>query len=212
MTKVENALREAATMLLEPEPNVGGAVACLQEALAALPATDHRRRLPDERPSITHHMAIGSYDGYITVGLYDDGKPGEVFVKMSKEGATLAGLIDAFAIMFSIALQYGAPLKVITDKLSGMRFDPSGFTPHPGIEYAKSPVDYIARWLAEKFLPAEERPEPTKPLVSVPPPAGAVTGSDGPPCARCGHLMMRAGSNNCFVCPNCSATEGSCGG
>lgn len=210
---------------VQGNPNVECALAHLRDALTTLErGVDHRRRLPDERKALTHHFEIANFDGYITVGQYEDGSPGEVFVKISKQGATLSGLLDAFAIMFSIALQYGAPLRVITDKLAGMRFDPSGFSQYHGIGYAKSLVDYIARWMALRYLPSDEQPKaPAPPLVSDPPPPpptsvrkepsrGAVVGCDGPPCDRCGSIMQKMGSGDCWICPNCAATSGSCGG
>lgn len=110
-----------------------------------------RRRLPDERQAITHKFEIGAYSGFITVGLYEDGAPGEIFVTMSKEGSTLAGLLDALATSVSIGLQYGVPLKTLVDKFSHVRFEPSGFTANPNIRMAKSVVDYIFRWLGHRF-------------------------------------------------------------
>jgi len=110
-----------------------------------------RRRLPDERNSITHKFQIGSHKGYVTVGLYEDGSPGEIFVSMSKDGSTMAGLLDALATSVSIGLQFGVPLRTLVEKFSHVHFDPSGFTENPNIRYAKSVVDYIFRWLATKF-------------------------------------------------------------
>ncbi len=115
-----------------------------------------RRRLPDERRSITHKFSIGGHEGYMTVGMYDDGTPGELFVTMAKEGSVVSGLMDNFATMISMALQYGVPLQVLADKFSHTRFEPSGFTGNPEIPIAKSITDYIFRWLALKFLPADE--------------------------------------------------------
>ncbi|MCC7144213.1 MAG: vitamin B12-dependent ribonucleotide reductase [Candidatus Eisenbacteria bacterium] len=112
-----------------------------------------RRRLPDERRSITHKFSIGGHEGYITVGLYEDNTPGEIFVVMAKEGSVVSGLVDSFATSISIALQYGVPLKVLADKFSHVRFEPSGITTNPDIRFAKSITDYIFRWLALKFLP-----------------------------------------------------------
>ena len=117
-----------------------------------------RRKLPDERAAITHKFSISGHEGYLTVGLFEDGLPGEVFCTMSKEGSTISGLMDAFATSTSLALQYGVPLKVLVDKFSHMRFEPSGFTGNPQIPIAKSLCDYIFRWLGMKFLPADERP------------------------------------------------------
>lgn len=116
-----------------------------------------RRRLPDERRSITHKFTIGNHKGYLTVGLYDDGMPGEIFVTMAKEGSVISGLMDAFATSISIALQYGVPLKVLINKFVHMRFEPSGYTNNAHIKIAKSVVDYIFRWLAMKFLTLEEQ-------------------------------------------------------
>jgi ribonucleoside-diphosphate reductase alpha chain len=115
-----------------------------------------RRRLPDERRSITHKFSIGGHEGYMTVGMYEDGTPGELFVTMAKEGSVVSGLMDNFATMISMSLQYGVPLKVLSDKFSHTRFEPSGFTGNPEIPIAKSITDYIFRWLALKFLPAED--------------------------------------------------------
>jgi ribonucleoside-diphosphate reductase alpha chain len=115
----------------------------------------HRRKLPDERRSITHKFSLGNHDGYITVGMYDDGTPGEIFIKMSKEGATLSGLMDGIALSISIGLQYGVPLKALVDKLMNTRFEPSGFTANPEIRFASSVLDYIARWLGGKFISSD---------------------------------------------------------
>lgn len=115
-----------------------------------------RRRLSDERQSITHKFSIAGHEGYITVGMYDDGMPGELFIKMSKQGSILAGLMDAFAISVSLALQYGVPLNALVNKFSHVRFEPSGFTKNSQIPIAKSIVDYLFRWMAVKFLPRDE--------------------------------------------------------
>jgi ribonucleoside-diphosphate reductase alpha chain len=125
-------------------------------ALAEMPVAV-RRRLPDERRSITHKFDIQGHEGYITVGLYDDGTPGEIFLTMAKEGSTISGLMDAFATQTSVALQYGVPLRDMVAKFSHMRFEPSGFTKNQEIPIAKSLVDYIFRWLASRFLPLEEQ-------------------------------------------------------
>jgi ribonucleoside-diphosphate reductase alpha chain len=115
----------------------------------------HRRKLPSERESITHKFAIGGHEGYITVGMYEDRKPVEIFIKMAKEGSTLSGFMDGFALSVSIGLQYGVPLKALVDKLINTRFEPSGFTGHPSIPYAKSVLDYIGRWLGGRFISAD---------------------------------------------------------
>ncbi len=114
-----------------------------------------RRRLPDERRAITHKFEIGGHEGYITVGLFEDGTPGEVFLVMAKEGSTISGFADAFAQAISYALQYGVPLQVLVDKFSHTRFEPSGMTKNHEVRFAKSIVDYIFRWMASKFLSAE---------------------------------------------------------
>jgi ribonucleoside-diphosphate reductase alpha chain len=116
-----------------------------------------RRRLPDDRPAITHKFSIAGHEGYITVGMYDDGTPGEIFLVMAKEGSTISGLMDAFATSISLALQYGVPLHALIDKFSHMRFEPAGYTTNREIPIAKSIMDYIFRWLASKFLDAEAR-------------------------------------------------------
>ncbi len=116
-----------------------------------------RRRLRDERKSITHKFDIAGHEGYLTVGLFDDGQPGELFVTMAKEGSTISGLMDAFATQTSYALQFGVPVKFMVDKFSHMRFEPSGFTRNKEIPIAKSIVDYIFRWMASHFLEIEEQ-------------------------------------------------------
>jgi ribonucleoside-diphosphate reductase alpha chain len=117
----------------------------------------YRRRLPDERKAITHKFSIGGHEGYITAGMYEDGSPGEIFIVMAKEGSAVSGLMDAFATAISMALQYGVPLKVLCNKFTHSRFEPSGFTNNPKIQYAKSIMDYIFRWLALKFLSRDEQ-------------------------------------------------------
>lgn len=119
----------------------------------------YRRRLPDERPSITHKFSIAGHEGYLTVGLFEDNMPGEIFIVMAKEGTIVSGLMDAFATAISMTLQFGVPLKVLVDKFSHTRFEPSGFTGNKQIPIAKSVTDYIFRWLALKFLPEAERPK-----------------------------------------------------
>ena len=118
-----------------------------------------RRKLPDERKAVTHKFDIAGHEGYLTVGLFEDGQPGELFVTMAKEGSTISGLMDAFATQTSYALQFGVPLKFMVDKFSHMRFEPSGFTKNKEIPIAKSIVDYIFRWMASHFLPVEDQDE-----------------------------------------------------
>jgi ribonucleoside-diphosphate reductase alpha chain len=189
-----------------------------------------RRRLPDERPAITHKFSIAGHEGYITVGMFDDGAPGEIFLVMAKEGSTISGLMDAFATSISLALQYGVPLKALIDKFSHMRFEPAGYTNNREIPLAKSIMDYIFRWLASKFLNQEDRVQVGLVEYADGQPAAepgqephakngvgtAVTASedhftfrlqeDAPSCAECGALMIRNGS--CYKCLNCGATSG----
>ena len=175
-----------------------------------------RRKLPDERRSLTHKFSIGGHEGYITVGMYDDGSPGEVFITMSKEGSTISGLMDAFATAISFNLQYGVPLKFLVDKFAHVRFEPSGWTGNPQVPYAKSIMDYLFRWMGAKFLGEEyaiseagetqllraTEPDPQQALPFAQP--AAVT--DAPLCAECGSIMTRNGS--CYKCGNCGGTSG----
>src|SRR5258706_5315864 len=134
-----------------------------KEKKAAAPAEVEyramRRKLPDERKAVTHKFDIQGHEGYLTVGLFDDGTPGELFVTMAKEGSTISGLMDAFATQTSYALQFGVPLKFMVDKFSHMRFEPSGFTKNKEIPIAKSIVDYIFRWMASHFMSVEDQDE-----------------------------------------------------
>jgi ribonucleoside-diphosphate reductase alpha chain len=195
-----------------------------------------RRKLPDERRSITHKFDIAGHEGYITAGMYEDGQPGEIFITMSKEGSTISGLMDSFATAISMALQYGVPLRVLVDKFSHMRFEPSGFTKNPDIPMAKSIMDYIFRWLATKFLDGDAQQEigivkqeseetinkenpASKKVISITSQAlrggapitsiSSVTGlyqQDAPPCPDCGAIMIRSGA--CYKCMNCGAVSG----
>jgi ribonucleoside-diphosphate reductase alpha chain len=181
-----------------------------------------RHKLPAERRAITHKFSIGGHEGYITVGMYDDGQPGEIFLVMAKEGSTISGLMDSFATAISLALQYGVPLRVLIDKFAHVRFEPSGHTGNLEVPYAKSIVDYIFRWLASKFLPREEQEKMgvhVRDVVSegtaVPAPASLdpLSGlksmyalDDAPTCAGCGSIMVRNGS--CYKCINCGETSG----
>jgi ribonucleoside-diphosphate reductase alpha chain len=132
------------------------AAAALASATPAEPKP-YRRRLPAERTAITHKFDVAGHEGYITVGLYPDGTPGEIFLKMAKEGSTISGLMDTFATTVSVALQYGVPLHDLVHKFAHVRFEPSGFTSNPEIPIAKSIVDYIFRWMGSRFLPPEDR-------------------------------------------------------
>jgi ribonucleoside-diphosphate reductase alpha chain len=194
-----------------------------------------RRKLPDERKAVTHKFDIAGHEGYVTVGLYEDGTPGELFVTMAKEGSTISGLMDAFATQTSYAFQFGVPVRFMVDKFSHMRFEPSGFTKNKEIPIAKSIVDYIFRWMAIHFLPVEDQdevgivrredssspaliPDP-KPITSeykviaTPTTNGSavqrlafVNTGDAPACADCGAITVRSGS--CYKCGNCGSTTG----
>jgi ribonucleoside-diphosphate reductase alpha chain len=215
--------------------NTGKTEKAVETATAAVIAsTDdrmQRRKLPDERKSITHKFDIAGHEGYITVGMYEDGTPGEIFVTMSKQGSTISGLMDSFATAISFALQYGVPLQFLVDKFSHMRFEPSGFSKNPQIPYAKSIVDYLFRWMASKFLDEEAKREvgiiesektllaksEAGPVVMAPI-ASLRDGKDGgirqafinqadaPPCPDCGSIMVRNGA--CYKCMNCGTTSG----
>ncbi len=135
-----------------------------QVAVAAAPGAQltgepkpYRRRLPAERTAVTHKFQVAGHEGYITVGLYEDGTPGELFLKMAKEGSTISGLMDTIATMTSVSLQYGVPLRDLVNKFAHVRFEPAGFTGNSEIPIAKSIVDYVFRWMGSRFLPAEER-------------------------------------------------------
>jgi len=193
-----------------------------------------RRKLPSERNSITHKFSVGGHEGYITVGMYADGHPGEIFIKMAKEGSTLSGIMDAFALSVSISLQYGVPLRALVDKFVNSRFEPSGYTGNPKIRYAKSVVDYIGRWLGAKFISPDYLDNDaalgeaesaalsvvaSTPQASAAPAAGPETvaetetvtrpraaAEDAPYCSECGMLMTPNGS--CYKCANCGSTSG----
>ncbi len=179
-----------------------------------------RKRLPDERESITHKFSIGGHEGYLTVGMYDDGSPGEVFITMAKEGSVVSGLMDTVATATSIALQYGVPLSVLVKKFAHTRFEPSGWTNNQDIPIAKSIMDYIFRWLGDKFLSdnkaegAKEAARKSKPPKRPSEHASVAqqeeqvfeSQSDSPPCNNCGAIMVHNGT--CYVCENCGTTTG----
>ena len=202
-------------------------------ALARIAAGVSRRRLPDERRAITHKFSINGHEGFVTVGLYEDGQPGEIFLLMAKEGSTISGLMDSFAQAVSVALQYGVPLQILVDKFTHSRFEPSGFTKNPEIPMAKSVMDYIFRWLASKFLSPEaqevagvihradtraeaKQAEKTNGTAAEEAATGRVAGQlapvtfllqqDAPSCQECGSIMVRNGS--CYKCMNCGSTSG----
>jgi ribonucleoside-diphosphate reductase alpha chain len=201
---------------------------------ASLLGKPRRRRLPDDRTEIGRKFRVGDYEGYIHVGLFEDGTPGDVFVDIAKEGTTLAGLMNSFMISVSLGLQYGVPLEVYVSKFSHMRFEPSGVTNDADIRVAKSLVDYIFRWLGKKFLDAETQQElgimspevkrrlaeadsilngenggaEAVPATSVSPGQTALFNAweDAVECAKCGGRMIRTGS--CYTCRDCGQNTG----
>ena len=187
-----------------------------------------REKMPVERASVTHKFSVGGHEGYLTVGMYEDGRPGELFIKMAKEGSTLSGVMDGLALTVSLGLQYGVPLKVFVDKLVNTRFEPSGISANPNIRFATSVLDYIARWLGGKFISSDylklngttvgdkvgfnglhnsaaagTAPLRTSEAISYSP-RDAHEGA--PTCSECGMLMVPNGA--CYKCENCGSTSG----
>ena len=188
-----------------------------------------REKMPVERDSVTHKFSVGGHEGYLTVGMYPDGRAGEIFIKMSKEGSTLSGVMDGLALTVSLGLQYGVPLKVFVDKLLNTRFEPSGISANPNIRFATSVLDYIARWLGGRFIsadylklngmppaegtviagilatgtvPMSVAPRPSEPQSTSPRDAH----EGAPTCSECGMLMVPNGA--CYKCENCGSTSG----
>ena len=214
----------------QPLSKKGGA------AVAAPPPApkEERRRLPDDRTEIGRKFKVGDYEGYIHVGLYDDGTPGDIFVDIAKEGTTLAGLMNSFMIAVSLGLQYGVPLEVYVSKFAHMRFEPSGLTNDADIRVAKSIVDYVFRWMGKRFLDTDKQaelgimsPEVKARLAQAhsvlegngdlaeaddapasPPGQTALFNSweDAIECAKCGGRMVRTGS--CYTCRDCGQNTG----
>ncbi|MDX2474439.1 MAG: vitamin B12-dependent ribonucleotide reductase [Candidatus Krumholzibacteria bacterium] len=197
------------------------------------PPKPKRVRLPDERTALTHKFSIGGHEGYLTVGQYPNGKPGEMFISMAKEGSVVSGLMDSFATSVSIMLQYGVPLKVLINKFSHARFEPSGFTSNAQIPIAKSVMDYIFRWMdlkygehageadgtlpdgqadvqeaevAKKALQANGEPVSRITMENHAEPTTVKVQLDSPPCPECGSSTVRSGS--CYKCHNCGGTTG----
>ena len=216
------------------DPRPGAAAPHEPEDMNAPPRAV-RHKLQEERASITHKFNIGGHEGYITVGLYPNGEPGELFITMAKEGSTVSGLMDSFALAVSIALQHGVPLKLFCEKFAHTRFEPSGWTNNPDIGFAKSIMDYIFRWLQLRFTGQQQLLfENLRPKASVqlsedaasgmrrpetgnrePGPgsihaadalAGIIDLGDAPTCSFCGSIMTRNGS--CYRCGSCGSTSG----
>jgi ribonucleoside-diphosphate reductase alpha chain len=191
-------------------------------------ARAQREKMPVERASVTHKFSVGGHEGYLTVGMYEDGRPGEIFIKMSKEGSTLSGVMDGLALTISLGLQYGVPLKVFVDKLLNTRFEPSGISANPNIRFATSVLDYIARWLGGRFISIDYLKLNGAPPAEGSVIAGTLVGSatmpasrqmqsslstsprdaheGAPTCSECGMLMVPNGA--CYKCENCGSTSG----
>ena len=211
----------------------GGAQETLVSTLPPAPLTQ-RRRLPDDRTEVGRKFRVGEYEGYIHVGLFDDGTPGDIFVDIAKEGTTLAGLMNSFMISVSLGLQYGVPLEVYVSKFAHMRFEPSGMTNDADIRVAKSIVDYVFRWMGKRFLSVEQQEEigimspevrarladgyrngeNAAPAAAATPVEAAPAGQtalfnafeDAQECAKCGGRMVRTGS--CYTCRDCGTNTG----
>ncbi|MFN2376486.1 MAG: vitamin B12-dependent ribonucleotide reductase [Candidatus Binatia bacterium] len=216
--------------------NTGSEASRAKDAAAAEDAAvrPQRRRLPADCRSIRHKFDVAGHEGYIHVGFFDDGAPGEIFIKMAKEGSTISGLMDTIATLTSMAMQYGVPLDALVNKFAHVRFEPSGFTKNPEIPVAKSLTDYIFRFLGTRFggesgaataaaaVAAEAALGHTsqgRPAANARPKLGLVEGgqqgratdfilsqSDAPTCSDCGSIMIRNGA--CYKCHNCGATSG----
>jgi ribonucleoside-diphosphate reductase alpha chain len=210
-----------------PAVDLRGALPVQQELFGR----QQREKMPVERASVTHKFSVGGHEGYITVGMYADGRPGEIFIKMSKEGSTLSGVMDGLALTVSLGLQYGVPLKVFVDKLVNTRFEPSGISANPNIRFVSSVLDYIARWLGGRFIstdylklnsgsgehavalaPVQPLPAMMETALAPPMPAGNVSlkqrdaHEGAPTCSECGMLMVPNGA--CYKCENCGSTSG----
>jgi ribonucleoside-diphosphate reductase alpha chain len=213
----------------EKKAEPAAATASLEPMQRELFGRQQREKMPEERPSVTHKFSVGGHEGYITVGMYPDGRPGEIFIKMSKEGSTLSGVMDGLALTISLGLQYGVPLKAFVDKLLNTRFEPSGITANPNIRFVSSVLDYIARWLGGRFISSEylklngelvaaAQVHALPTMVS--PAANPSTGANwvpgllkptnahegAPTCTECGMLMVPNGA--CYKCENCGSTSG----
>jgi ribonucleoside-diphosphate reductase alpha chain len=199
---------------------------------ALMAGKPQRRRLPLDRTEVGRKFQVGDYEGYIHVGLYEDGTPGDIFVDIAKDGTTLQGLMNSLMIAVSMGLQYGVPPEVYVSKLSHMRFEPSGMTNDEDIRIAKSIVDYIFRWFGKKFLTVDQQEEvgilstevkarmaanyangstsPAAPATAEPPAPGQTAlfnaHDDAVECARCGGRMIRTGS--CYTCRDCGTNTG----
>jgi len=199
-------------------------------AVADDTARPQRRRLPADCRSIRHKFDVAGHEGYIHVGFFDDGAPGEIFIKMAKEGSTISGLMDTIATLTSMSMQYGVPLEALVNKFAHVRFEPSGFTKNPEIPVAKSLTDYIFRFLGTRFggdagaatvsaavaaetaVQTRQAAAPARPKLELleggqgRPTDFILSQSDAPTCSDCGSIMIRNGA--CYKCHNCGATSG----
>ena len=211
--------------VIQSESTADAVKAAVAAALSS--RTPMRRKLPDERQAITHKFDISGHEGYITVGLFEDGMPGEIFLVMAKEGSTISGFADAFAQAISYALQYGVPLQALVDKFSHVRFEPSGMTKNPDVRFAKSIVDYIFRWMASKFLSPEAQyragvnnrdeameveatavPTPKKP--STPTAKVSPTGAIVPSTSQFAAIQNQEDAPPCTTCGSIMVRSGAC--
>jgi ribonucleoside-diphosphate reductase alpha chain len=208
--------RSAAQASTDDQSKFGEGTPGVAPDLSGPPAAN-RHRLQHERSAITHHFAFGGHEGYLSVGFYPNGQPGEIFIRMAKAGSTIAGLMECFGTVVSVSLQHGVPLKVLCDKLSHTRFEPSGWTGNAQIGYAKSVMDYIFRWLELRFLSGEQLTIFREPGGRASSGGGLEPGpadnskflhdmGDAPPCVACGGLMKPSGT--CYTCVNCGQTSG----
>jgi ribonucleoside-diphosphate reductase alpha chain len=230
--KKSQPLSAAGTKTAQSSAGVSPAVAPVEEENLNAPPRAVRHKLQDERASITHKFNIAGHEGYITVGLYPNGEPGELFITMAKEGSTVSGLMDSFALTASIALQHGVPLKLLCEKFAHTRFEPQGWTSNPDIGYAKSIMDYIFRWLHLRFLTGQQqmlfdnlRLKPAGALQE-PPSIGELNGVAGPTSndqrpatgnPGTGHiadalagLIDLGDAPSCHVCGSIMVRNGSC--
>jgi ribonucleoside-diphosphate reductase alpha chain len=211
---------------------LSGKAEIAEPATPPVPLTQ-RRRLPEDRTEVGRKFQVGEYEGYIHVGLYEDGTPGDIFCDVAKVGTTLQGLVNSLMISVSLGLQYGVPLEVYVSKFAHMRFEPAGLTNDADIRTAKSIVDYIFRWMGKKFLDADAQEElgilspevrarlaashraeaataPVDPAAAEPPTPGQTAlfnhWEDAVECARCGGRMIRTGS--CYTCRDCGTNTG----
>jgi len=152
--EVENIINQNSTLVQE------------NERLKLLVGSPVRKRLPETRRAVTHKFSIGGHEGYMTVGLFDNGDPGELFITMAKEGSTIGGLMDTIGTLTSLSLQYGVGIETLAKKFSHQRFEPSGFTGNPEIKTASSIIDYVFRWMELHFVTSRQVPQAAKPSVT----------------------------------------------